>query len=99
MFLIHCPYCEEDRGEEEFHASGEGHIIRPENPEACSDEEWGNYLFFRKNPRGIHHELWHHTIGCRKFFYITRDTQSYEIKETYKVGEKSSVSSDQAANK
>ena len=87
MFLIYCPYCEEERAEEEFHASGEAHIMRPKKPEECSDKEWGQYLFFRKNPRGIHHELWHHTIGCRKYFNIIRDTQSYEIKETYKIAE------------
>jgi sarcosine oxidase subunit delta len=28
-----------------------------------------------------------HAIGCRKFFNMTRDTVTYEIKETYKVGE------------
>lgn len=91
MFLIHCPYCEEDRAEEEFHASGEAHIARPLDPDACTDKEWGDYLFFRKNPRGLHHELWQHTIGCRKFFNISRDTQTYEIHETYKIGEKLKV--------
>ena len=28
MFLIHCPYCDEHREEEEFHASGEAHLPR-----------------------------------------------------------------------
>lgn len=93
MFLIHCPYCEEHRSEEEFHPSGEAHIERPKDPESCTEEEWGNYLFFRKNPRGIHHELWHHSIGCRKFFNITRNTQTYEILETYKSGEQPSITS------
>lgn len=87
MFLIYCPYCEEHREEEEFHAKGQAHIARPADPEACSDEEWGDYLFFRDNPRGIHHELWVHAVGCRKFFNITRNTVSYEILETYKMGE------------
>lgn len=91
MFSIYCPYCGEHREEEEFHASGEAHIVRPQDPEALSDAEWGDYIFFRKNPRGPHHELWHHATGCRKFFYMTRDTQTYEILETYKVGEKPSV--------
>jgi sarcosine oxidase, subunit delta len=87
MFLIYCPYCEEHREEEEFHAKGQAHIARPADPEACSDEQWGDYLFFRDNPRGIHHELWVHAVGCRKFFNITRNTVSYEILETYKIGE------------
>lgn len=87
MFHIHCPYCGEFREEEEFHAKGQAHLARPENPESCSDKEWGDYLFFRDNPRGIHHELWVHAIGCRKFFNITRNTVTYEIYETYKIGE------------
>lgn len=28
-----------------------------------------------------------HAVGCRKFFNITRNTVSYEILETYKMGE------------
>jgi sarcosine oxidase subunit delta len=88
MLQILCPYCEEVREEEEFSYSGEAHIERPKDPEALSDEQWGDYLFFRKNPRGIHHELWNHAAGCRKFFNVTRDTVSYEIFESYKMGEK-----------
>jgi sarcosine oxidase, subunit delta len=87
MFLIYCPYCEEHREEEEFHPKGQAHIARPADPEACSDEQWGDYLFFRDNPRGIHHELWVHAVGCRKFFNITRNTVTYEILETYRIGE------------
>jgi sarcosine oxidase subunit delta len=45
----------------------------------------------RKNPRGLHHEIWIHATGCRKFFNMTRDTVSYEIKEVYKIGERPSV--------
>ncbi|BBI54202.1 hypothetical protein HORIV_66230 [Vreelandella olivaria] len=50
MFYIYCPYCGEHREEEEFHPKGQAHIERPKEPEACSDEEWGDYLFFRDNP-------------------------------------------------
>ena len=91
MFLIHCPYCDEHREEEEFHASGEAHLPRPLDPDNCTDQEWGEYLYFRKNPRGVHRELWVHAAGCRKFFNVTRDTVTYEIKEVYKIGEKPSV--------
>ncbi len=91
MFVIYCPYCEEHREEEEFHASGEAHLARPLDPDNCSDKEWGDFLYFRQNPRGIHKELWQHTAGCRKFFNITRNTVSYEILDTYKVGETSSI--------
>ena len=91
MFYIYCPNCQEHREEEEFHAIGQAHIARAKDPEALSDEQWAEYLYFRKNPRGLHHEMWVHAIGCRKFFNITRDTVTYEIKETYKVGEQPTV--------
>ncbi|WP_407280669.1 sarcosine oxidase subunit delta [Aromatoleum evansii] len=99
MLHIYCPHCAETREEEEFRPKGEAHIARPVEPEATSDEDWGNYLFFRKNPRGLHHELWYHAAGCRKFFNVTRDTVSYQILETYKVGQKPSVVAGQSADK
>lgn len=94
MLLIHCPYCEEKRAEEEFHYVGEAHISRPLDPESLSDEQWGDYLFFRKNPRGLHHELWQHSSGCRQYFNATRDTVSYEIHETYPIGQQPSITKD-----
>ena len=60
MLNIFCPHCGELRSEEEFHSAGQAHIPRPLDPNACTDAEWGEYLFFRDNPRGIHHELWIH---------------------------------------
>ena len=94
MLLIHCPYCEQDLPELEFTYAGEAHIARPADPENTSDEDWGNYLFFRKNPRGLHHEQWFHSAGCRKFFNVTRDTVSYEILETYKPGQQPTVTAE-----
>ena len=91
MFHIYCPYCGEHREEEEFHAKGQAHLARPTDPDATSDEEWGDFLYFRSNPRGLHHELWIHAIGCRRFFNIARDTQSYEILATYRIGERPDV--------
>ena len=96
MFVIHCPYCEESREEEEFSYAGEAHIARPLDPEALTDEQWGDYLFFRKNTRGLHHEMWFHAAGCRRFFNVSRNTVSYEIVESYKVGEKPGRSGDSA---
>ncbi|PID62297.1 MAG: sarcosine oxidase subunit delta [Gammaproteobacteria bacterium] len=87
MFLIECPHCGEAREEEEFHPAGEAHIARPADPDACSDAEWAEYIYLRSNPRGIHHELWVHAAGCRKFFHIERDTLTYEILRTAKLGE------------
>jgi len=91
MLLIHCPYCEEMREEEEFNPVGQAHIVRPLNPEELSDEQWAHYLFFRNNPRGLHHELWLHAHGCRKYFNMTRHTVTYEIMATYKMGQQPSI--------
>lgn len=94
MFHIYCPYCAEYREEEEFHPKGQAHIVRPADPTTASDDAWGDYLFFRDNPRGVHHELWVHAVGCRKFFNITRDTRSYAILETYRMGERPAMTAD-----
>jgi sarcosine oxidase, delta subunit family, heterotetrameric form len=91
MLLIYCPHCGEHREEEEFHCKGQAHISRPADPDNLSDKEWGEYMYFRTNPKGLSHEIWYHGIGCRKFFNVTRNTVTYEIKEVYKIGEKPSV--------
>ncbi len=87
MFHIYCPCCEEYREEEEFHAHGQAHLARPVDADSCTDQEWGEFLYFRENPRGIHRELWHHVAGCHRFFNILRDTQTYRIVGSYRVGE------------
>ncbi|MDH2292507.1 sarcosine oxidase subunit delta [Cobetia sp. 10Alg 146] len=98
MMHIFCPYCGELREEEEFHVKGQAHIERPKDPVACSDAEWGDYLFFRNNPRGVHHELWIHAVGCRKYFNITRHTVTYEILETYRMGEQPTITGETKAD-
>lgn len=87
MLQIYCPYCQELRAEEEFACHGEAHLQRPADPDSLSDEAWGDYLFFRKNPKGLHHEMWYHAAGCRRYLNVTRDTVSYAIVETYPIGE------------
>lgn len=86
MLQITCPWCGA-REESEFSYGGEAHIVRPLDTDALSDEQWGNYLFMRKNPRGLHREQWVHTYGCRRWFNVVRDTLTYQIKTVYKVGE------------
>ncbi len=86
MLLIECPWCGE-RAQSEFSYGGEAHIARPRNPAALSDEEWGDYVFFRNNPKGLHRERWVHAMGCRRWFNMARDTVSGEIHATYAPGE------------
>ena len=84
--MIACPYCGESRGEEEFSYGGEAHIARPPDPDSLTDEAWGDYLFFRKNTCGVHHEIWFHAAGCRRYFNMSRDTVNQEVLETYRIG-------------
>lgn len=81
MLLIKCPWCG-DRDESEFSYGGEGGIVRPADPDALTDDQWADYLFMRKNPRGRHVELWNHAQGCRRWFNAERDTVTYLIAST-----------------
>ena len=86
MLLIECPWCGE-RDQTEFSYGGEAHIARPKNSADISDEAWGDYVFFRSNPKGVHKERWVHSFGCRRWFNMVRDTASGEIHGTYAPGE------------
>ena len=86
MLLIECPWCG-PREESEFHCGGEAHIQRPQDPDSLSDAQWADYLFNRSNPKGLHHEQWHHAHGCRRWFNVARDTLTYRILAVYRMGE------------
>jgi len=85
MLIIECPYCG-PRAESEFAYGGEGGIARPVATETLTDEQWGDYVFMRKNPKGLHHEQWRHVSGCGKWFNALRDTVSYRFHGTWKIG-------------
>ena len=85
MLLIPCPYCG-SRPEVEFHCSGEAHIVKPHDPDQVDDSAWGDYLFVRTNPRGLHRERWRHVHGCGRFFNVARNTLSDKILASYKIG-------------
>ena len=84
MLQITCPYCG-CRDEPEFSFGGESHVTRP--PLDSSDAEWSDYLFNRKNPKGVHYERWIHSYGCGRWFNVARNTVTLEIHATYKMGE------------
>ena len=75
------------RDQTEFTAHGEAHIARPEETALLTDEEWGDYVFFRDNTKGIHRERWVHAFGCRRWFNAVRNTVTDRIHVTYKPGE------------
>ncbi len=86
MFQIECPYCGL-REQTEFSCHGQAHIARPEHPDQITDQQWGEYIFFRDNPKGNHYERWVHTHGCRKWFNVARNTITDKITASYKVGD------------
>ena len=69
MFLIDCPWCGQ-RDQLEFSCHGQAHIARPQDPNQLSDEQWGDYVFFRDNLKGVHYERWVHAHGCRQLWLI-----------------------------
>jgi sarcosine oxidase subunit delta len=86
MLLIECPDCG-PRDETEYHHGGQAHVPYPADPASLSDAEWARYLFYRDNPRGLFAERWVHSVGCRRWFNVIRDTVSYEIHAVYRMGE------------
>ena len=78
MMRLQCPYCG-PRDETEFTFGGEANIARPALD--STDSAWVHYLFYRSNPRGLHHEQWFHAAGCRRWFPIVRDTVTHEIND------------------
>ena len=82
--LIPCPWCG-NRDESEFSYGGEAHLERPKD--SCSDKEWNEYIFMRKNIKGLQYERWNHAHGCRQWFNVARDTSNDKIHSVYKMGE------------
>jgi sarcosine oxidase, subunit delta len=79
MIHIRCPYCDEQRTEEELTYGGEADIARP--PEECSNEQWTDYLFMRKNTKGNHQEQWCCSAGCGQWFKVVRHTVTHGVTQ------------------
>jgi sarcosine oxidase subunit delta len=89
MLIVKCPICGAEGDETDFHAGGEAHIRRPasHDPTGITDEEQRDYLFMRRNPKGLHFERWRCDRGCGKWFHAARDTATMEFKAFYRVTE------------
>ncbi|HEY5363183.1 MAG TPA: sarcosine oxidase subunit delta [Aestuariivirga sp.] len=74
---IPCPYCgERDLGE--FTYGGDASKARPAHGSKGA-KTWGDYVFVFENPKGLHVEYWQHTLGCRQWFKLKRNTATNEI--------------------
>ena len=81
MLLFTCPYCGADCEETELTPGGEAHLTR--FGPGASDDDFTDYLFTRKNPKGVHFERWRHAYGCGKWFHAARCTTTLEVFGTY----------------
>jgi sarcosine oxidase, subunit delta len=86
MLLIDCPYCGE-RPEIEFTHGGQAHLARPARPAELDAEAWADFLYMRRNTKGVYAERWRHSRGCGRFFNALRDTTSDHFLATYRCGE------------
>lgn len=69
-----CPYCGE-RDSREFSYRGDATLTRPER-----DEEMGDYVYLRDNPKGWHSEYWLHN-ACRNWLVVERNTVTHQLGE------------------
>lgn len=81
MLILTCPYCGLRAEETELHPGGEAHLKR-QGP-GSDDPVFEDYLFNRRNPKGVHFERWRHAYGCGKWFNAARDTVTMEVFGTY----------------
>ncbi|MBN3786548.1 sarcosine oxidase subunit delta [Burkholderia sp. Ac-20353] len=87
MLRIPCPFCGSTRDEDEFTYGGPLERVRPSAPQGLSDQQWADYLFTHENARGNSLERWRHTIGCRQWFGVERDTVSHELLRVFTFAE------------
>jgi sarcosine oxidase subunit delta len=81
MLTLTCPYCGVAAEETELAPGGEAHLKR--FGPGSNDDDFEDYLFARKNPRGVHFERWRHAYGCGKWFLAARCTATLEVFGTY----------------
>ncbi len=56
MLNIKCPYCGM-RSQNEFSYGGDASVKRPDLGKEVSDQDWDNFVYYRKSLRGRHWEL------------------------------------------
>jgi len=91
VILIPCPHCDV-RNSSEFRHVGEADS-RPD-PATVTPQQWRAYLYERSNPAGWTAETWYHTMGCRRFLRVERNTVTNEIRSAQPIGRNSPQSAD-----
>ncbi len=75
---INCPYCGE-RSLDEFVYYGDATVVRPDPGAPDAMARFVSYVYERKNPPGMHRELWYHAAGCHSWLVATRGTSTHFI--------------------
>lgn len=99
MIIIRCPYCREQRTEEELTYGGEADVARPLEPKDVTDHEWTEYLFMRSNAKGLLAEQWCCTLGCGQWFKVWRNSATHEIQEVLRLEHPDGIQSDGAPDR
>ena len=76
---IACPHCG-TRGVDEFAYLGDATVTRPNPVAPDALAAFTAYVHERKNPAGLHRELWQHASGCQSWLVVTRDTRTHAIE-------------------
>jgi len=82
MLRLDCPHCGL-RDETEFRYGGEAGRVRPTG---SAPADWAHYLYWRRNPVGVHTEIWLHVSGCRRWLEVERDTRTNTILSVCESG-------------
>jgi len=75
---IQCPFCGE-RDASEFAYLGDARIRRPDPESPAAAARFFEAVYLRDNPAGAHEEYWYHSMGCRSWLRVTRNTLTHEI--------------------
>jgi sarcosine oxidase subunit delta len=75
---IKCPCCGE-RGLDEFLYYGDATVRRPDPAQPSALQDFIEYTYQRRNPRGPHQELWYHSAGCHSWLVVERNTATHAI--------------------
>ena len=78
-FLLSCPNCGA-RGVYEFRYGGE---VNPRPQASVSLDQWGTYLYLKRNVAAVQEEWWFHRNGCRRWFRALRDTTTNRVERTF----------------
>ena len=78
MLLVPCPHCG-PRNSADLRYVGESRP-RPD-PNSTSPAAWRGYLYLEDNSAGWSRETWYCRSGCRRYFFLERNTAMNEFRD------------------